>query len=97
MEKNECLVKNVWELKKRLFSIESLRSDLNSANTIFLFAKLKTWFKIETPIGDYNADWHVGKCQGQDENHPFDMGRFERSQNSFLQTSIDNTAFIKLT
>jgi type III restriction enzyme len=24
-----------------------------------LFAKLPIWFKVETPIGDYNPDWAV--------------------------------------
>jgi type III restriction enzyme len=32
---------------------------LDNSDSVKLFAKLPTWFKVETPIGDYNPDWAV--------------------------------------
>lgn len=34
---------------------------LDSRDDIKLFVKLPAWFKIETPIGDYNPDWAIVK------------------------------------
>ena len=35
--------------------------DLDKREDIKLFVKLPSWFKVETPIGEYNPDWAVVK------------------------------------
>jgi type III restriction enzyme len=35
--------------------------ELDKRDDIKLFVKLPSWFKIETPIGDYNPDWAIVK------------------------------------
>ena len=32
---------------------------LNASEEVKVFAKLPSWFKIETPLGSYNPDWAV--------------------------------------
>ncbi len=35
--------------------------DLDKRTDIKLFVKLPSWFKVETPIGEYNPDWAIVK------------------------------------
>ncbi len=39
--------------------------DLDKREDIKLFVKLPSWFKIETPIGEYNPDWAMVKCDDE--------------------------------
>lgn len=43
--------------------------NLNAAEEVKVFAKLPSWFKIETPLGSYNPDWAVlvNRSEDQDE------------------------------
>ena len=42
-------------------AIESkLASDFENSDNISVYAKLPNWFKIETPLGNYNPDWAMG-------------------------------------
>ncbi len=38
---------------------------LDERDDIKLFVKLPAWFKVETPIGNYNPDWAIIKDNGQ--------------------------------
>jgi type III restriction enzyme len=38
---------------------------LDTREDVRLFMKLPSWFKIETPIGDYNPDWAIVKHNDQ--------------------------------
>jgi type III restriction enzyme len=38
---------------------------LDERDDIKLFVKLPQWFKIETPVGEYNPDWAVVKEDGK--------------------------------
>jgi type III restriction enzyme len=42
---------------------------LNTSEEVKVFAKLPSWFKIDTPLGSYNPDWVVlvKKADGQEE------------------------------
>jgi type III restriction enzyme len=42
---------------------------LNASEEVKVFAKLPSWFKIDTPLGSYNPDWVVlvKKADGQEE------------------------------
>ena len=40
---------------------------LNASEEVKVFAKLPSWFKIETPLGSYNPDWAVLIKQPIDE------------------------------
>ena len=35
--------------------------ELDRREDIKLFVKLPSWFKVETPIGEYNPDWAIVK------------------------------------
>ena len=61
-------LKNLYEVKnkdKALFDAVEFESevekrfaaDLDANEHVKLFVKLPRWFKIDTPIGDYNPDW----------------------------------------
>lgn len=61
-------LKNLYEVQNRdktLFDAvefdseveRRFASDLDSNEHVKLFVKLPRWFKIDTPIGDYNPDW----------------------------------------
>jgi type III restriction enzyme len=61
-------LKNLYEvqnLDKTLFDAVEFESeverrfaaDLDANEHVKLFVKLPRWFKIDTPIGDYNPDW----------------------------------------
>jgi type III restriction enzyme len=61
-------LKNLYEVKNRdksLFDAVEFESeverrfaaDLDANEHVKLFVKLPRWFKIDTPIGDYNPDW----------------------------------------
>lgn len=60
----ECL-----EVKKSVFDKVFYDSDierkfaeeLDKRSDIKLFVKLPSWFKVETPIGEYNPDWAIVK------------------------------------
>jgi type III restriction enzyme len=60
----ECL-----EVKKSVFDKVIYDSDverkfaeeLDKRTDIKLFVKLPSWFKVETPIGEYNPDWAIVK------------------------------------
>lgn len=41
--------------------------DLETLEHIKLFVKLPPWFKVKTPIGDYNPDWAIVKQPGVEE------------------------------
>ena len=68
-EKGICrYLKNLYEVKNRdksLFDAVEFESevekrfaaDLDANEHVKLFVKLPRWFKIDTPIGDYNPDW----------------------------------------
>jgi type III restriction enzyme len=48
--------------------IESkLASDFENSDNISVYAKLPSWFKIETPLGTYNPDWAILWKDGDDE------------------------------
>ena len=61
------LTKNMIESEKSVYEYVVYDSDveeefakkLEGNNRIKVYAKLPSWFKIETPIGDYNPDWAV--------------------------------------
>ena len=61
------LQKNMVESKKSVFDhvvfdsdIElEFASDFERCDDIKLYAKLPSWFKIDTPLGTYNPDWAV--------------------------------------
>ncbi|MDQ3563218.1 MAG: hypothetical protein M3436_03440 [Pseudomonadota bacterium] len=38
---------------------------LDERQDIKLFVKLPGWFKIDTPVGEYNPDWAILKHDGQ--------------------------------
>jgi type III restriction enzyme len=38
---------------------------LDQREDIKLFVKLPDWFKVETPVGTYNPDWAIVKCEDQ--------------------------------
>ncbi len=38
---------------------KALQNGLKNDENIILYAKLPPWFKIPTPIGNYNPDWAV--------------------------------------
>jgi type III restriction enzyme len=71
------LNKNLVETKRRgLYEYTVYDSDielksalqLESMPNVKLFVKLPEWFRITTPIGDYNPDWAV-LMDGTDGNH----------------------------
>lgn len=48
--------------------IESkLASDFENSNNISVYAKLPSWFKIDTPLGTYNPDWAILWKDGNEE------------------------------
>lgn len=72
------LEKNLLEAKGRcifdhvIYDSEVEREfaqNLNAAEEVKVFAKLPSWFKIDTPLGSYNPDWAVlvNKSEDQDE------------------------------
>jgi len=38
---------------------------LDEREDIRLFVKLPSWFRVETPVGEYNPDWAIIKHDGQ--------------------------------
>jgi type III restriction enzyme len=70
-EEEEILsyLNNRLEVKKSIFDAVVYDSEierkfaesLDDREDIRLFVKLPWWFKIETPIGDYNPDWAIVK------------------------------------
>jgi type III restriction enzyme len=49
-------------------TVESnLAQDFENSENISVYAKLPSWFKIDTPLGTYNPDWAVLWTQGNDE------------------------------
>ena len=40
---------------------------LESSENVKVFAKLPSWFKIETPLGAYNPDWALVWDDGEDQ------------------------------
>ena len=70
-EEEEILsyLNNRLEVKKSIFDAVVYDSEierkfaerLDEREDIRLFVKLPWWFKIETPIGDYNPDWAIVK------------------------------------
>ena len=62
------LDKNMQEAKKSVYdhvvydseSVEAqIASDFEKDERIKVYAKLPSWFKIDTPLGSYNPDWAV--------------------------------------
>ncbi len=48
--------------------IESrLANDFENSDNISVYAKLPSWFKIDTPLGTYNPDWAILWKDGDDE------------------------------
>jgi type III restriction enzyme len=48
--------------------IESrLAKDFENSDNISVYAKLPSWFKIDTPLGTYNPDWAILWKDGDDE------------------------------
>lgn len=70
-EEEEILsyLNNRLEVKKSIFDAVVYDSEierkfaerLDEREDIRLFVKLPWWFRIETPIGDYNPDWAIVK------------------------------------
>lgn len=69
-EQNELmgyLNKNMLEAKKSIYNHVIYDSDVESkfaqsfekSQNVKVYAKLPGWFKIETPLGNYNPDWAV--------------------------------------
>ncbi|MBZ0057806.1 MULTISPECIES: type III restriction-modification system endonuclease [unclassified Leclercia] len=60
-------LKNMVEAKKSVYDYIICDSDteiefsakLEASNDVKLYAKLPSWFKIDTPLGSYNPDWAV--------------------------------------
>jgi len=44
-----------------------LSKEFEQSNNISVYAKLPSWFKIDTPLGTYNPDWVVAWNQNGDE------------------------------
>jgi type III restriction enzyme len=73
--KNEELVSylNSLAVKKSVYEYVVYESEverefakkLDEREDIKLFVKLPGWFKVETPVGEYNPDWAVVKHDGQ--------------------------------
>jgi type III restriction enzyme len=69
--KNEELINylNALPVKKSVYEYVVYESDverefarkLDEREDIKLFAKLPDWFKVETPVGQYNPDWAILK------------------------------------
>jgi type III restriction enzyme len=49
---------------------EFVRS-FEQSNNIKVYAKLPGWFKIETPLGNYNPDWAVLVDHDDGDKHSF--------------------------
>ena len=67
------LTKNMLEAKKSVYDHVVYDSDverefatrLDQSDDVTVYAKLPSWFKIETPLGSYNPDWAVlVECNG---------------------------------
>lgn len=44
--------------------------DLEANETVKIYAKLPSWFKVPTPLGSYNPDWAVlVEDEGQEKLH----------------------------
>lgn len=73
--KNEELINylTALEVKKSVYEYVVYDSEverefaqrLDEREDIKLFVKLPAWFKVETPVGEYNPDWAILKHDGQ--------------------------------
>ena len=73
--KNEELINylNALQVKKSIYEYVVYESEvekefakrLDQRDDIKLFVKLPEWFKIQTPVGEYNPDWAILKEDGQ--------------------------------
>jgi len=55
--------------------------ELDKREDIKLFVKLPAWFKVETPIGEYNPDWAIVKH----EDHTIYLVRETKGTNDYLK------------
>jgi type III restriction enzyme len=73
--KNEELINylTALQVKKSVYEYVVYESEverefarrLDEREDIKLFVKLPDWFKVETPVGEYNPDWAILKHDGQ--------------------------------
>jgi type III restriction enzyme len=73
--KNEELVNylNALRVKKSVYEYVVYDSDverefarkLDQREDIKLFVKLPSWFKVDTPVGEYNPDWPIVKHEDE--------------------------------
>lgn len=64
----QCMVVNKSVFDRVIYDSEIERrfaEELDKRDDIKLFVKLPNWFKVETPIGQYNPDWAIVKHQDQ--------------------------------
>ena len=61
-------LKNMLKVKKSVYTHvvydsggveKSFAEDLEKNETVKVYAKLPTWFKVPTPLGSYNPDWAI--------------------------------------
>lgn len=45
--------------------------DLEAREDVLLYVKLPGWFKVPTPVGDYNPDWAIVMKDGDAQGRPF--------------------------
>ncbi len=78
-EENELtgyLSKNMLKAEKSVYEQVIYDSDVEAefaaafekSNDVKVYAKLPSWFKVDTPLGSYNPDWAVlVQCDGKDK------------------------------
>jgi type III restriction enzyme len=78
----QCIGANKSVFDRVIYESEVERKfaeDLDKRDDIKLFVKLPGWFKVETPIGEYNPDWAIVK---HDDNTIY-LVRETKSTNNF--------------
>jgi type III restriction enzyme len=55
--------------------------ELDKREDIKLFVKLPAWFKVETPVGEYNPDWAIVKH----EDHTIYLVRESKGTKDYLK------------
>ena len=91
---------------------KELSKEFEKNNNVKVYAKLPDWFKIETPLGNYNPDWAVlfevdGKEQlyfvveskgtlGYDFLRPAEQGKIDCGKKHFEELSKTTSSKIAL-
>lgn len=91
---------------------KNYQKNLKKNNNVKVYAKLPGWFKIETPLGNYNPDWAVlfeidGKEQlyfvveskgtlGYEFLRPAEQGKIDCGKKHFEELSKTTNSNIKL-